>query len=300
MLTELERMLEFRRLDGRTRDLDPEPLPSPIVRLTVTDHTVPSEAPSDLAESIVRTFDGDWTFRRLSIRRLESYLEWRSSWESSHTLGSIRMLRELPEALRRHDVDVPDTVAASLQQLVMAEGSFDGCSLDLVELTALHGTVRSFADRVRTSGATGVGLVETSPTVHRTGLLRSWTGAGQRLELARRGTATVRFVSGRLSVLYADDRTPIIDVRSFELGIDGAVVVDACGNEHLLDTEATDAMCAVAPEATAWRVRRVPEILVWAELLAGLQSACDAVRASGRRARVHLGDERHTALAAAL
>lgn len=300
MLTELERLLEFRRLDGRAQEVDPQPLPSPIVRLTVADHSVPTEVPADLAESIERTLDGDWTFRRLSIRRLDSYLDWRSTWESSHTLGSIRMLRELPEALRRHGVDLPAAVASSLDQLVAAEGPFAGSTLDLVELVALQDVVREFADQVRTSGATGVGLVETSPTVQRSGLLRSWTGAGQRLELARRGTATVRFVAGRMSVLYADDRSPIVDVRSFELGIDGAVVTDPTGTEHVLDADATDALCAVAPEATAWRVRRVPEILVWAELLAGLQSACDAVRGSGRFARVHLGDERHTALTAAL
>ena len=106
----------------------------------------------------------------------------------------------------------------------------------------------------------------------------------------------IRFAGDRLGVWFADDRDPIDDIRSFELGIDGAVVVDAAGTEHVLDADATDAICSVAPDTTAWRVRRVPEILVWAELVDALESALDAAHESGATPRIRLGDERHVAL----
>lgn len=296
MLTELERIIEYRRHVRELDALDVQPIASPLVRLTVSD--VAGAVPPDELTDSVAWSDArrDWVYRRTGSAEVNAYLAWRATWETSHTLGRIGSLRQLMASMRDRGIEPEGPGAAALHQLLRGDPGIDGQSISRDELGALTDLVADFAGRVRSSGSLGVALVESSPTSERTGLLRSWPSSPLDGELATRGTVTVRFSGSKIGVWFADDRDPIADVRSFELGIDGALVVDADGRAHVLDADASDALSDVAPETTAWRVRRVPEILVWADLLAALEGLADAVAESGAKPRIRLGDERHVAL----
>ncbi|MEM1332922.1 MAG: hypothetical protein AAGG08_05635 [Actinomycetota bacterium] len=299
MLTELERLIEYRRHVGRLDPIELQPLPIPEVRLTVQEQVVPQAAPEHLADAVVWIDErNDWFLRRLDVAAIDAYLTWRATWESSFSLGSVSSLRELARTIRRLEIPASPDGEAVLSQLVSG-GTRGGARIDRSQLVAFRSLMSEVADRLRTVGTIGVGLVESSPTIRRTGLLRSWPAEIAEGELASRGTVTVRFSGGRLGVWFADDRDPIEDVREFEFGIDGARVVDAMGVEHVHDRDATDALNAVAPEATAWRVRAVPEVLVWANLLQSLEALGECMKRHGRPAVIHLGDVRHEALSVA-
>ncbi len=296
MLTEIERIIEYRRHVRELDAIDVQPIASPLVRLTVADVSgaIP---PAELADSVVWSdARRDWVYRRTGSADVNAYLAWRGTWETSHTLGRIGSLRQLVSSMRDRGVELDEAAAAALHRLLRGDPTADGQPVSVDELDAITEVVADFAARVRSSGSLGVALVESSPTSERTGLLRSWPSAPLDGELSTRGTVTVRFSGSKIGVWFADDRDPIADVRSFELGIDGAVVVDAEGHAHVLDADASDALADVAPETTAWRVRRVPEVLVWADLLAALEGVADAVALSGAHPRIRLGDERHVAL----
>lgn len=299
MLTELERLIESRRRDARLDGTAPLPLTAPVVRLTVAERVVPAVAPPELAESVVRIpGHDDWALRSLIHGDLETYLRWRTSWETSHSLGSVASLRRLDTDLHAAGITVPSEVRRAWDRLVAPTGTNDGW-VDLSELDLIGDVVGAFGDHVRSRCTTALGLVETSPTVKRTGLLRAWSTADlDTTELVERNGASVRLDDGRLTLAHDGGRSAIVGIREFSLGVDGAVVTDATGRTWSTDEAGTDALCAVAPEATAWRVRTVPEILVHADLIAALESASAAVRRCGRSARIVLGDARHTALVA--
>lgn len=295
MLTELERMIEYRRHVGRLDAVEVQPLPTPEVRLTVVDETMPTEVPAELAGAV--TWDStadDWSLNRASAAQLEAYLAWRSAWESTFSLGTIRSLRELRHAVTAAGLST--TTGFGVLDRLVRDVALVGERFGARDIAALRSLLAEFTDQLREAGRTGVALVESSPTVRRTGLLRAWPAEPQSTELASRGTVTVRFSGDRLGVWFADDRAPIEDVRSFELGIEGAIIVDADGVEHVLDADASQALCAVAPEATAWRVRRVPEVLVWADVSAALEQAAESIAHSGNDASSCFGDVRHHAL----
>lgn len=298
MLTELERLIEYRRHAGRLDPVEVQPIPVPEVRLTVLDGEMPSTAPADLAESIVWLEDrGDWALKRLDVAAVERYLTWRSTWESSFTIGTAATLRHLRDAVRQHDLQRSPEAEELLGRLI--RGGADGAPVARHEVATLRSMVSGLVDHVRAAGTAGVALVEFSPTVQRTGLLRSWPIGIAEAELSSRGTATVRFSGGRLGLWFADDRDPIEQIHSFELGALGGIVIDGAGEEHLVDVDATAALCGVAPEATAWRVRTVPEVLVWANVSAALETAVDEMERTGSDASIRLGDLRHDALTVA-
>lgn len=206
---------------------------------------------------------------------------------TAHRLGTPRLLDDLVVAAQAAQISTTDAAERCLRHL--RDASMSGAAdttLGLEELTALHELVRTLLRAEREAGVTGLALIETSPTVRRRGLLRSWPTSSESTEVALRGDAVVRFTGEGLDLDRGDSHDPIAGIRSFGLGIDGAVVEDAEGNVHLVGDDATRALGDLADGATAWRVRTVPSALVWAGLLEGLESACDAMRSAGTGARV--------------
>jgi len=220
----------------------------------------------------------------------QSCIAGEGSRPTTHRLGTLRLFDDLETAVIAARLPTTDAAERCLEALRNASMSGAPCiHLDLEQLTALYELVRSLLRVEREAGVTGLALIETSPTVRRRGLLRSWATHSDTTDVAGRGQAVVRFTGDSLDLERGECHPTIVGLRSFGLGIDGAVVEDAEGQVHVLDEDATNALCDLADGATSWRSRTVPSALVWAGLLEGLEGACDAMRSARRRARVVTG-----------
>lgn len=207
---------------------------------------------------------------------------------ASHRLGSVRLLADFASAVHSASIELTDQVADLLTRLCSSPGSTRRAHSDVDgrDLTLMQQLVRDVIRVEREAGLTGLALIETSPTSQRRGLLRSWPVDSCAGTVSSCGSATVHFEDSHLVLEYSDERANIVGLQSFSLGIEGALVEDADGCSHLLDRDATEALCDVADGVTAWRVRTVPAALVWAPLLEGVESALVEVCSTGRPARI--------------
>lgn len=296
MLTDLERLIEFRRHALRTDPLLVQPIPEAVVRLTITDEKIPETAPPHLADAIVLNDAGDdWQLRRTHADQVDEFLEWRLEWESSHTIGPITLVRGVHDELWTEGLY--DDALADVGGRLAFEAGASARYVSPMELERFRRAVASYVSGLRAASEMAVALIDASPNVQRTGLLDAWSPAEMPAEVASRGSAIIGFVGSELTLRFADDdRQTIKDIQSCEVGIDGAVVTDGDGERHVLDDDATDAVCSVVPHATSWRVRRVPEVLVWADLVAALELAAQEATLSQQQVKVRLGDDRYIAL----
>lgn len=300
MLTELERLIEFRRQALRSDPLLLQPIPDAVVGLTITDDPVPATPPDHLADVVLLSdAQDDWLLRRLHADRVDDLLDWRLTWESSHTLGSIELLRGLHRFMSYAELYDDETEA--IGNLLTFSKDEPSRSITPHELERYRLAVVAYVAMVRAAGTTAVALVDTSPTVERTGLVRAWAESMMTSEIVGRGTVVVGFSCNKLMLRFADDtRHSINDIRSYSIGAEGAVVVDGEGNSHVLDDDATDAIAALAPDVSSWRARQVPEVLVWAEFMDALNSATSESVLLDTPVSIQLGDERHAALSRAV
>lgn len=213
--------------------------------------------------------------------------------ESVRPIGTVGQLREFLSSARRSNVDVSSTARRGFDRATGTRSASDGEVVQLVELAAMYHSVDALTAQLRTQQKLGVGIVDTTPTVDRAGLLRCWSSGTTRPELIRHGRVTIGVAAESIDIVFGDARPTIRDVRSFHLSVDGAIVTDADDLEHVLDDDATAALCRLAPEATGFRVRRVPEVLAWAGLRATLESTLEDALNAGRGARVGLRSPEH-------
>ncbi|MFK8024397.1 MAG: hypothetical protein AB8G26_10595 [Ilumatobacter sp.] len=291
MLAEIDRLLFSSQVPIRNHAMTSPTMFDDTVSVAIAEGGVPEIPPSDLEGAIARTPGGDdWVLLRAHLRRLDDFVAWRQTWESPFGLGRLSQLRAFQRAATAAGLaDDPD--AALLDRLTRSAPSGAPAHFDTDELDRLIGVVDRVLGTIRSAHGLGTALVDSSPTIQRTGLLRSWSSTERRAVLARRRHIAVHLDDGRIDVVDLEsDEAIVFDVVSFEVGVHGATVTDGEGREHVLDDVATDALCAVAPEASGWRVRVVPEVLVFAELKAGLEVAADASSFASAPARVHVRD----------
>lgn len=210
--------------------------------------------------------------------------------QSLFFIGTVHSITALEAAIGRSDIKGNVEAQKILSRLRGAAS--DDASSHLITADQIDATrefVREYLAHVRTNGDEAIGVVESSPTARRTGLLASWASEPEPVELASSGSASVWIEGLELILRHDDDTETISDICSFQLGIDGGVITDGAGNAHALGEDATTVLGDLTAGATAWRKRPVPGVLVWANVLAGLEATLDALPDRQQPAMVRIG-----------
>ena len=189
--------------------------------------------------------------------------------------GMTPAIAELLDEFARCTEPLSAEAWRALEELRSMRTDADACAVSVDELIELRNAVDRLCASTATADRVGVGLVDTSPAERRTGLLRAWTGSSARPRLACSRGATVGVVGGAVQVQFADARRPAVEISECQVGIDGALVRDSDGGEHLLPAAETEALCELVPESTRWKVLRIPEVLAWAPLRTALHVAVE-------------------------
>jgi hypothetical protein len=211
------------------------------------------------------------------------------------TLDPLSSLARLVSAARTFNVAAP-----SQRLLEHALGTAghgrpsDGVHVELPadEAARLAAVTEQLRDAIAGSGRRGFGLVDATPGRARTGLTRAWSGRdGPEVLVAdRRVSVTIDPAEG-LSVTVAgpspgrggDDGevVRISGVEEVELAADGVVVRNG-DSSLVLDLQRGRVIGWLMPGCTRWRVRPVPEGVVWARTFAGLADSAELAVALGR------------------
>lgn len=241
-------------------------VPSADLWATVRFAAPPEHPPDELLAFTTREHD-DWVLTDDVLALGEStltelFLSWRSTWERTWILepfSSLRRLIDLAGQFGDHDLDVLGSVFASEDdEIVLARELHQPVAAALVRL----------AEFVRARDAHGWALVDRSPGSERVGLARSWPGWGGDEVLASTGSVDVLYrpatglhLISRAEGAAATSFGPITAATSDSSGW----TITAGDQRQHLSQLAARPLAWLVPDATAWSVRRVPEVITWAK-----------------------------------
>lgn len=258
-------------------------LPSRPVFLTVAFADTPAEPPEELAPYLVRSDVPDsalgWKLTEDAIafggydlvRRVN---EWHNTWLRAWPLGQrsmLRLLRDLifadVEELSEQSRRVINALCGERVEPVESNVAVD----DLAHLDAVMQRARTMIHRAERSG---FGVIDTTPGAQTTGLLRAWSVALGELVLASDESSTVKLSETGLALKVRSTGRIIDQIQEVSFQADEVAVVT---RTDVIDLPSVIArpLAWLVPEATSWRVRSVPETLVWADAFAGVSDALD-------------------------
>ncbi len=278
------------------RDGGDEVRPACHVQLRVCHGEPPAAPPDELAAFCVRVADaavrGEWSLTNDAIafgdaRIISRYAEWRSTWEQSWTLGALDMLA----ILRRRILEVTNLLSASggrlLDRICAIDSSSPGVPVALSDLVHLDEVLQVVRHELHARDGVGFGAIDTTPGTNRVGLARSWVGTEAGTLLSSVDGVSVRVDHHGLGVRFADDRPDVVGVESFQL-VGESMVIETATGPTVLGPNESRAVAWLLPESVGWRVRPVPEVVVWADAFAGVADARKLASALGRGAVFHL------------
>lgn len=246
-------------------------VPSAEVRAIVRFGERPTVAPEHLAAFVVCE-QGDWVLTADALAFgdpgiLERFDEWRATWERTWLLDPRTNVVRLLE-LGRATSDPVSEFTTLLRLSSETDGSDDLLiPRDLVSRSRAE--VRRLADVARGRDALGHGLVDLTPHSHRTGLARSWPACGGPEVVAAMSGTRVVLAPGQGLFLELTGRTTLGAIDLAVSDADGWTV--HAGVETVqLDHDVARPLGWLVPGATAWRHRRVPEVVTWTRTLVGL------------------------------
>lgn len=280
-------------------------VPSAELIAVVRHAELPPQPPDDLMPYVRPTLVGgvidDWllsdeTLAFADVTIPTSFELWRSSWERSWVLDPVASLERLVSAANEFEVSAPEI---TLLARVLHPEAFgrDGGSVHTElrpdEASRLAAMVESLRDAIADRGRTGFGFVDATPGRRRIGLARSWSSQDGPEILASDGVVTVSIASETgLSVTVAPDPA---DVAAPTRRVTGVTEVEIVGDgvEIRSDTATLTidllrgrVLSWLMPGCTLWRVRRVPEVIVWAKTFAGIHEAGEYAIALDRPVRL--------------
>ncbi len=252
--------------------------PSPEVKATVRLARPPELVPDELLPYVSPQYDddelADWhlTADVVAFADVEvptRYAQWRASWERAWELDShtsigrlLSKARKLADPAQRKHIDVLEELDRAGRTLVIEQAD---------TLTALADAVEELRDVIGGAGASGYAFVDATEGTTRVGLVRAWSAVDGPEVLAANDDLAVRM-------------EPATGLCVEELGVGGRVIV---GVEEAIWTDDVVRLCTpdetvdldldrsvplawVVPGSTRWRVRSVPEVLVWARTFGNL------------------------------
>jgi hypothetical protein len=266
----------------RVPDWDHVVLPSPFVVASVRIADPPTFAPDSLAPFVLPDErDGelvDWLITEDAIAFGDpslpyAFTEWRATWEQAWELERLSSLARL-DALGRNAGDGDGPWFSLIGALLAGEGER---RIGVPEQAELAAECEVLRDLVRERGATGYGVVDATPGRITSGMAVTWSAYGGAEVVARHALLEVRMEPDLglcLAIRAGDGVERLTGVSGVEVDGAGSVVTSSEGGRRLDVDEAT-ALAWLMPNSTRWRVRTVPEALVWARTFAGLPECCD-------------------------
>jgi hypothetical protein len=280
---------------------EPFPIIVPSAELVAVVHhgDVPAAAPDELVPYVraARHTDdetiADWllTEDTLAFADVEipmRYAQWRATWERSWILDPLSSIERLVSAARQFEVSAPH---GTLLERVLDPGTTGPAgdvihaTLDPAEAQRLAAVIESLRDAIADRGHSGFGFVDATPGRRRVGLARAWSGQDgpETLVADHRVSVSIDPTHG-LSVAAIDQRGAVQQVRGVhEVEISGDTVEARSADATLsLDLHSGRVLSWLMPGCTMWRVRQVPEVLVWARTFAGLVECAEVATAIDR------------------
>jgi hypothetical protein len=124
----------------------------------------------------------------------------------------------------------------------------------------------------------------------RRGLARAWSGASGRALLSANSAMHVEAdPETGLCVTGHGERAHVLTNVTQVTVLDGSVEVRAAEGTVDVDSDHARPLTVLVPGSQNWRVRRIPEVLVWAKTLHRLGEACTLAAAGGRPVTLLLG-----------
>lgn len=234
----------------------------------------PEHAPEPLAAFVVRR-GGDWAltadvvaFGHSDI--IADYLAWRDGWTSTRSLTTPANLARLASWFARSEsCRVLESVVADLDVGDDAEIPFSMVPELSDELSRLR---RRLAD----DDGFGYGIVDASPGTTRAGLVRSWPSFGEPETISARRDVRIELVPTiGLIVRVGPGEPPVAPLGTAEATEDGWRITGGDRRVELGRREAQP-LAWIVPGSIHWRVRRIPNAVVWAALLAGMDASVEA------------------------
>jgi hypothetical protein len=286
-------------IDRKMTEPGPIIVPSAELVAVVRHSAVPTTAPDDLIPYVRPTVDAagnvtDWLLTEDTLAFADvsvpmRFAEWRTAWERSWMLDPISVLERLVAVAHEFQVSAPST---TLLERVLDPGTTGPggdlvhAMLDADEAARLTAVTDSLRDAIADRARKGWGFVDATPGRQRVGLVRAWSP-----QLGPETLAADRYVSARMdaedgltvTVFGADgdvvDRA--VSVHEVEIAGDRVEIRSASGSTST-DLLGGRVLSWLMPGCTMWRVRQVPEVLVWAKSFAGFQESADYAAALGR------------------
>lgn len=258
---------------------DPEPtsdaeppvvVPPAEVRAVVRFGVPPTVAPEDLA-AFVLPEQGDWVltddvlaFGEPDV--LERFDAWRATWERTWLLDprtNVIRLLDLGRAAGDSEIEM-------LVRLTAPADAADELVIPRDLVARARAGVRRLAELARGRDAVGHGLVDLTPNARRTGLARAWPACGESEVVAALHGIRVVLEPSHGLVLHRPDGTTFGPIEAAHSDADGWTV-ESGGRTSWLDHVQARPLAWLVPGSTAWRHRRVPEIVTWTRTLVGLE-----------------------------
>lgn len=289
----------------------------PGLRLVATSlGEVPQQALDPLGTWVEAILDAgsivDWRLSASARRKGEVELIglfdlWRRRWTDTtrlETVFNIVLLYELLDQLRPAGMGTTwsETVGG-----VIATG--EPAVLEPANLDPFRADCEVMAHVIRERGATALGAIElkgegNDASPPRTGLAAGWAIAerdrvvaadhAMSVVVAADGRLVARPSSARRTGISRDDGGLTDEVTVGEVTTaDGAVVIDdptvedaTFGTSTAVPARRARPLTWLVPGATSWRVREVPEVLIWAPTLSTLPDLIEEAAALQRRIRL--------------
>jgi hypothetical protein len=216
----------------------------------------------------------DWVFNRVGSHDaadLKAYSEWRRSWERAWELGPLTNLRTLQRIVAGMG-DVPRVVALLASLVARPEAARIEPS-DVADLLTQLDAVRA---AIAGDGRLGTAIVDQTPRRRSTvGFSRTWTTPDEPELVAANTTTAVLLdpTDGLVVVEQANGLRRITDVVETDLRGEVVVVTNRSGETIELEAAAARPLAWIVPASLRWKVRPIPEVVVWSGLFARLPDA---------------------------
>lgn len=247
-------------------------LPSPPVVATVRHDHPPLRPPAGLVPFVeVVEHAGaivDWEMTSDAVAfgepaLFEQYVAWRATWERVWVLDPLISVVRLVTAAAEFD---SSSGSRRLGELAGAARVVEPGGLG-----PLQAALQAVNAAVRERGSLGFGVVDVTEGVRRVGLVAAWAPGPAPELLAADEWMRVELDAAGVRVCPAGH--PALEAVSEVAIIGERVRIDAPAGSMELPLDRTVPLGWLVPGAARWRVRRVPEVLVWARTLAGIEAA---------------------------
>ena len=260
--------------------VEPDPVITPSAGLwaVVRHAAVPERVPDDLLAFVTPIYDEetlvDWALTEDVVAFGDvdvptAYQRWRATWERTWPLDSHSSLTRLTAVARSLAGELD--LAAGILELASDDAWENRTIEDPDELRRLADDLELVRDAIRGRESTGYGLVDATEGRDRVGLALAWSPSGDAEILAadQHLTVTMRPAAGLCLDVGGDAPWSISGVVEVALA-GSAVEVRNNDRAETLDPDQAIALSWVLPGAARWRVRVIPEVLVWAKTFGGL------------------------------